>query len=284
MLDTEQAGLALSVSPDDGNGARMSYLRFVDQPDGVDVFFDDVVNPSFGAEFDFRETSVATLDRTSAHTIRFSIDFVAGPANDVAKIYVDGALKTTGTTWEDYYRNDKEAAGNDNQILPIDRLLFRAGGIAVPATAGKGFLIDNLTLASGSSTAPAATVVTTSEHATSCTEYSVREVTTTTPFVQNEAGAWVAGVPVVTTGAWVNSTPTAEQLTAAGLDCVVPVPTPTTPVSVLGTSATANPLPASAAAGQANTSGQLVAGGLAGLVALLVMGAGLALRRRHGAV
>lgn len=127
----------------------------------------------------------------------------------MAKIYVDGALKTTGTTWEDYYRNDKEAAGNDNQILPIDWLLFRAGGIAVPATAGKGFLIDNLTLASGSSTAPAATVVTTSEHATSCTEYSVREVT---------------------------------------------------------------------------TSGQLVAGGLAGLVALLVMGAGLALRRRHGAV
>jgi len=63
-----------------GFGARMSYLRFVDQPDGVDVFFDDVVNPSFGAESDFRETSVATLDRTSAHTIRFSIDFVAGPA------------------------------------------------------------------------------------------------------------------------------------------------------------------------------------------------------------
>ena len=32
----------MSVSPDNGSGARMSYLRFEDQSDGVHVFFDDV--------------------------------------------------------------------------------------------------------------------------------------------------------------------------------------------------------------------------------------------------
>ena len=41
----EQPGLKLSVSPDDGSGSRMSYLRFEDQTDGVHVFFDDATNP-----------------------------------------------------------------------------------------------------------------------------------------------------------------------------------------------------------------------------------------------
>ena len=37
----EQPGLAMSVSPDNGQGSRMSYLRFVDQPNGVHVNFMD---------------------------------------------------------------------------------------------------------------------------------------------------------------------------------------------------------------------------------------------------
>ena len=36
---------AMSVSPDNGSGGRMSYLRFEDQTDGVHVFFNDVTNP-----------------------------------------------------------------------------------------------------------------------------------------------------------------------------------------------------------------------------------------------
>ena len=32
---SQQVGLHTSVSPDDGNGARMSYLRFEDHADGV---------------------------------------------------------------------------------------------------------------------------------------------------------------------------------------------------------------------------------------------------------
>jgi hypothetical protein len=46
--------------------------------------------------------------------------------------------------------------------------------------------------------------------------------------------------------------------------------------------AAAHPLPKAAAAGQADTSGQLALGGLAAFAASLALGAGFGLRRRHG--
>ncbi len=150
---SEQSGLHMSVSPDDGNGSRMSYLRFEDLSDGVHVFFDDATNPGpFGSATNFSDTHIATLSRTSAHTITFSIDFFAGPANDVVRIYVDGVLKATGTTWEDYYRFDSEQLGNGNLVRPVSKLLFREGGAPNPSNSGNGFLVDDLTLASSATT------------------------------------------------------------------------------------------------------------------------------------
>lgn len=142
----EQSGLNMSVSPDDGSGSRMSYLRFEDQADGVHVFFSDVTGGNF------TDTEIAVLNRTSAHTIRFWIDFFDGSANDVVKVYVDGVLKATGTTWEDYYRLDPEQAGNGNVVPAVSKLLFRESGTADAANAGKGFLVDNVTLASSAAT------------------------------------------------------------------------------------------------------------------------------------
>jgi parallel beta-helix repeat protein len=69
---------------------------------------------------------------------------VDGPANDVVQIFVDGVLKHTGTSWEDYFRDEE-----GNPTHTVDSILFRTGGSAAPATSGKGFLIDNLTLFSG---------------------------------------------------------------------------------------------------------------------------------------
>jgi hypothetical protein len=146
---TEQAGLHMSVSPDDGEGGRMSYLRFEDQSNGVHVFFVDVENEGpFPTVSDFPETEIATLNRTRAHSIRFSIDFRTGPDNDVVKIYIDGALRKTGTTWEDYYRYDPEAIAHAGQPPPVRKLLFRESGDAHPANLGKGFLVDYVFLAS----------------------------------------------------------------------------------------------------------------------------------------
>ena len=88
----------------------------------------------------FDETDIATLDRASAHSIRFLINFKTG-ADDV-KVFIDGKKLIAGTTWENYYKAGEE------QVLPTSKMLFRAGGIASPATMGNGFLIDNLTLTS----------------------------------------------------------------------------------------------------------------------------------------
>ena len=146
---TVQPGLHMSVSPDNGSGARMSYLRFEDQADGVHVFFDDVINPGpVGTVSTFTDTDIATLSRDRAHSIRFSITFKTGPGNDVVRIYIDGNEATRGTSWENYYRYDPEAAGNGNQVSPVSKLLFREAGDAHPANANQGFLIDRLSLES----------------------------------------------------------------------------------------------------------------------------------------
>jgi hypothetical protein len=146
-LSTYQPGLINSFSPDNGLGGRMSYLRFEDQSDGIHVFFDDTTDAGpVGTVADFNETDIATLTRGVAHHVRFSINFVSGQANDVVKIYLDGALKITGTTWEDYYRFDPEQTGGGNLVPATTTMLFRAGGSSVPANAGNGWLIDNVTM------------------------------------------------------------------------------------------------------------------------------------------
>jgi hypothetical protein len=153
----EQPGLTMSVSPDDGSGSRMSYLRFEDRTDGVHVFFDDATNPGPlgdpAAITDFNETELATLDRGDAHRIRFSLALKPGPANDVARIYIDGKLQRlvgdrTGTTWEDYYRFDPEQNGNGNLVPTVSKLLFRESGTSVSGNSGKGFLVDGVSLSS----------------------------------------------------------------------------------------------------------------------------------------
>lgn len=131
----QQSGLAISVSPDNGQGARMSYLRFEDQADGVHVFFDDLRNTKA-----FKERDIATLTRGVPHTIGFSLDLKA--STDSAKITIDGKLAASGTTWESYYPLAGEPVPN------VATMLFRASGTAAPTLAGQGFLIDNLTYTS----------------------------------------------------------------------------------------------------------------------------------------
>ena len=70
------------------------------------------------------------------------MDFVDGPRNDVVRVFVDGALRHVGTSWEDYFRWC-EASG---QSRTVDSMIFQArtsGGTA-PDTRHYGFLFDNL--------------------------------------------------------------------------------------------------------------------------------------------
>ena len=159
----------LSMSPDRGDGARMSYIRLEDDVSGLRVFFDDYQDFAPQGELgdpmtaangcgpggdNFIETMVASgLDRRKPHTVKLAIDFIDGPHNDVVKVYVDGTLRHTGTTWEDYFRWCTESGGGTgmaayDQSRTVDSMLFRVGGgqgELHPQNRGKGFLIDNLT-------------------------------------------------------------------------------------------------------------------------------------------
>lgn len=143
-----QDGLSVVTSPDRGDGARMSWVQMLDTTGGININFNDF-NHSANS---FVQTTIASgLNRTVPHTIRIEMEFVDGIANDIVKVYIDGALRHTGTSWEDYFR---DVEGNPTKT--VDSVLFRTGGAAVPSTLGKGFLIDNFTF--GTST-PTTTVV-----------------------------------------------------------------------------------------------------------------------------
>ncbi len=143
----QQPGMHTSVSPDRGDGSRMSYLRFEDGTAGLDVFFDDVQGTTNPANF--VETQVAAgLDRTVPHTVKLTMDLLDGPSNDVVKVWIDGTLVHTGTSWENYYRYDPEAIAEQSPRI-VKTVLFRESGAANAADAGKGFLIDNLSTLSG---------------------------------------------------------------------------------------------------------------------------------------
>ena len=148
----EQVGLSVVASPDRGDGSRMSWVQMTDTPTGLAVNFFDVQGTTDPANF-VGPTPVETgLDRTAPHTIKITIDFIDGPSNDIVRVYVDGNLRLTGTTWENYYEFDSEAQPEGGPRT-VDSILFRTGGIAMPALAGYGFLIDNLSLST--SNAPA---------------------------------------------------------------------------------------------------------------------------------
>jgi hypothetical protein len=146
-----QLGSHVSISPDNGSGGRMSYLRFEDQPDGVHVFFDDVTDTGpYYKLATFNESEIAILDRATAHTVTFDIGFKTN-APDVVNIYIDGALKVTGTSWENYYRFDNENSGSGAPVPTTNSLLFREGGTANSLDQGGGFLVDNVSLTSSAS-------------------------------------------------------------------------------------------------------------------------------------
>lgn len=143
----EQPGLSVVASPDRGDGSRMSWVQMADTPGGLAVNFYDVQGTDNPANFVFSPVA-SGLSRTVPHTIKITVDFVDGPSNDVVKVYVDGVLMHTGTTWENYYRFDSEALPEGGPRT-VDSVLFRTGGVAAPATMGFGFLIDNLSIRSG---------------------------------------------------------------------------------------------------------------------------------------
>jgi hypothetical protein len=160
--DEMQDGLSLHVSPDDGDGSRMTAVRIQDAPGGLVVNALDSTDKGPGQAAGWTYTPVAVdLDRTLPHTLRFALALAPGAANDVVKIFVDGQLVHTGPSWEQYYRHDPEQAGNGNVVPDVTSVLFLAHSMwdgQAPALAGAGLLFDDVRVESSTPAPPGDTV------------------------------------------------------------------------------------------------------------------------------
>src|SRR5262249_53671420 len=154
------------VSPDRGDGARMSWIQVSDNvvdpapPDGRQglsvSFYDYRVPPPMvcqpgdldgeGKCFVF-QVLATNLSRTDWHRIDIDMEFYDGKANDAVHVQVDGGPVQGGTSWEDYFPNNQ---GVDFPTDPptVDSLLFRVGGDP-EGNSGEGFFFDDVSYTSG---------------------------------------------------------------------------------------------------------------------------------------
>ncbi len=144
----QQAGLAIQVAATDQLGSRQGVLTLADGPTGLEARYFDTPSPACpsGAAgcVAFRQTTIAGgLTRGDVHTVRLTLDFVEGPDNDVAQVFIDGSHRFTGESWENYYRNDPEQAAGGNVVPLIDTVSLRMNQPAA-GTMGDGLLIDNV--------------------------------------------------------------------------------------------------------------------------------------------
>lgn len=153
--ETRQPGLELVASPARGDDHRMSWVQVADWADGLAVVFAERSDAAAPGAF-VRSTVARGLDRQRAHVIRLCMDFVDGPGNDIVRVYVDGVLRHTGTSWETYYNYDDNGRSNFGGATPaVNRVMFRTGsdthrgvpGDPAPGTLGRGFLIDGVSVA-----------------------------------------------------------------------------------------------------------------------------------------
>ncbi len=141
-----QEGLFLSVSPDSGEGSRMSWVGLEDTRDGIRVSVNDT--PDVDGEF-VAHTYPLLLSHTSPHRIRFWIKTNPGIDNDLVRISVDGQdFGQCFTTWENYYRTASEQAPPPNVNTPADinSLQFRSSLPGPPTLLGNGYLFDNVSI------------------------------------------------------------------------------------------------------------------------------------------
>jgi hypothetical protein len=161
-----QPGLAITVSADNGRGARQSFLSLVDSGRGIDVLTYDVGRDGnfigdrrciLGVDIPCPGIVIAAgLSYVTWHTLETEVTFRdreprTTPDDDVVvhlgeddrvRYYLNGKRIHQSESWEEYYRNF-EAAQHPLGV-PVQTLMFRISGPAAPAVAGGGFYIDNV--------------------------------------------------------------------------------------------------------------------------------------------
>jgi hypothetical protein len=134
---TQPDGSFVSLSATDSSGSRINYIGIANtDAGGLILNAYDTTSNGFGMTADFNEAVLTPtpLDRTLWHQLTVESTFAEGAANDVVNYYIDGSLEATIGSWEDYYRDDPEQAGNGNQLFAVDRVWF--GTRAAPSAFG----------------------------------------------------------------------------------------------------------------------------------------------------
>jgi hypothetical protein len=141
----------ITISADNGNGGRQTFIVLEDRGTGINVAtFDVADNGDFigaaGCNLDVAGcTPIVIASRLSYrvwHTTSVEAHFRDGASNDRVKYFVDGKLVHTGPSWEQYYRNVQFA--QHPKGVPVQTLLFRLSGTPAPMVMGGGFYIDNV--------------------------------------------------------------------------------------------------------------------------------------------
>jgi hypothetical protein len=137
-----QPGARITISADNGQGGRQSFIALEDAGTGVRVTTFDVDN---AGNFSNPIVIAPSLSYSNWHNAAMIMEFKNGPSNDTVQYFIDGHPVHTGPSWEQYYRNFQAALHPLG--VPVQTLLFRLSGSACTSCLGGGYLIDNVALA-----------------------------------------------------------------------------------------------------------------------------------------
>jgi len=136
-----QSGARITVSADSGQGGRQSFIAINDTGAGLEISTFDVDN---AGNFIGPIIIASGLSYKKWHTTSVEIRFKDGADNDVVKYFVNGKRVHKGQSWEQFYTIVQSAVHPLG--VPVQTLLFRISGDAVPAVLGGGYFIDNVTM------------------------------------------------------------------------------------------------------------------------------------------
>ena len=141
----------ITVSGDNGQGGRQTFIILEDTGNGISVeTFDVSEGGNFigeaGCDLDVAGCNpiviASGLSYKRWHTTGVEAHFRDGASNDRVKYFVDGKLVHVGPSWEQFYRNFQFA--EHPMGVPVQTLLFRLSSTPAPMFAGGGFFIDNV--------------------------------------------------------------------------------------------------------------------------------------------
>jgi hypothetical protein len=72
------------------------------------------------------------------------------------RIWLNGSLIHTGTTWESYYYNNEGIPAGTPRLQAVDSMLFRSAGTAALGTSGNGFYFEDFAIGNTIVPAPGA--------------------------------------------------------------------------------------------------------------------------------